>query len=112
MFTVDVKQQYNNNPIADDIISNEKHVQFGQIILCKAPTKSVNCCSVKLLNVHFLHKVIIKQLFCILKFDNSTWIVFSLAINFELPVFPKMAATIDCDKSFSGLKYIEPKLIQ
>ena len=73
-------------PLADDIISNEKTCTVWSDLFTQIFNKNANCCSVKIFNVHFLHRVTIKQLFCIVKFDNSSWIVISLAIIFELPV--------------------------
>ena len=61
--------------------------------------------------VHFFIKVIVKQSFLLVKFDNSTWFAFSLAIKFEVPVSSKMAAPASCH-AVSRPKYIGPRLIQ
>ena len=74
-------------------------------------SRNENCCSVTCLMVHFFIEVIVKQSFWLVKFDNSTWFAFSLAINFEVPVFRKMAAPASCH-AVSRPKYIGPRLIQ
>ena len=74
-------------------------------------SRNENCCSVTCLMVHFFIEVIVKQSFWLVKFDNSTWFAFSLAINFEVPVSSKMAATVK-SQVISRAKYIGPRLIQ
>ena len=59
-------------------------------------SRNENFCSVSCLMVHFFIEVIVKQVFWLVKFDNSTWFAFSLAIIFEVPVFRKMAAPASC----------------
>ena len=98
-------------PLADDKISNEKLVLFGQIFLRKTSTKMRIIVSREIIKRTVLHRVIIKQLFCIVQSDNSIWIATTLAIIFEVPVFRKMAAPASCH-AVCRPKYIGPRLIQ
>ena len=74
-------------------------------------SRNENCWSVTCLLMHFFIEVIVKQSFWLVKFDNNTWFAFSLAINFEVPVSSKMAATVKWQVIFRA-KYIGPRLIQ
>ena len=65
-------------------------------------SRNENCCSVTYLIVHFFIEVIVKQSFWLVKFDNSIWFAVSLAINFEVPVSSKMAATVTVTSHFQG----------
>ena len=62
-------------------------------------------------NGAFLHRGDCKTIVLTGKIRNSTWFAFSLAINFEVPVFRKMAAPASCH-AVSRPKYIGPRLIQ